>query len=168
MKNIEREEMERLVRKEQEKFYKKAMKRRDIPQPARAVLQALAHSHAAQASMLRWRGKLREAIEEYRQDIKPGTTNYGEVVVAEEAYCHIGDIYMELGEIEDAIVAYESALDLWRMYSSGRMPYDVLANAYLKQERLDDAIRICKEALEESSDAQVEQILVEAERRKLS
>jgi tetratricopeptide (TPR) repeat protein len=168
MNDFEGEQMEKHVRREQERFYKEAMQRSDIPQPARAVLYALSHSHAGQASMLRGRGRLREAIEEYRKDTKLQTANYGEVVVAEEAYCYIGDIYMELGEIEDAIAAYESALDLWRMYSSGRKPYDVLAAAYLKQERLDDAIRVCKEALEESGEAQIEQILAEAERHKHS
>jgi tetratricopeptide (TPR) repeat protein len=166
MNDSEGEQMEKRVRREQEKFYKKAMKKSDIPQPARAVLHALSQSHAGQASMLRRHGKLREAIEEYGKDTKLQAANYGEVVVAEEAYCHIGDIYMELGEIEDAISAYESALDLWRMYNSGRKPYDVLAAAYLKQERFDDAVHACKEALEESGDAQIEELLAEAERHK--
>jgi tetratricopeptide (TPR) repeat protein len=166
MSGLGGEEMEKRVKREIEKFYKKALKDSGIPQPAQEVLQAIAQSHARQGSMYRIQGRLRDAIEEYRKDTELEITGYAEAIVAEVAFCDIGDIYMELGEIENAVAAYENALDLWQQYHYGRVPHDALAKAYLEEGRVDHAINVCREGLEWSRSEGIEKVLIEAETRK--
>lgn len=158
--------MDELQRKELEELYKKAMKDRGLPQRAREGLQALWSSHSRKGQEYRFQGMKREAIEEFRKDTEINITGDIEATVAEDAFCLMGDTFMELGEIENAIAAYEGALELWREYGYGWAPHVDLAKAYLKQGRVDDAIGICEEVPENSRGWGMRQILAEAERRK--
>jgi tetratricopeptide (TPR) repeat protein len=163
MNNSESEDSRKRIVREIEKFYKKTMRRPDIPEPAREVMQAIAQSHAGQASLYRVQGRLREAIEEYHKDTELKVTSHAEATVVEVAFCNIGDTYVQLGEVENAITAYESALELWRQYGYGRVPYRSLAQAYLDQGRVKDAISVSREGLERSEDEDLKKILSKAE-----
>lgn len=159
--------MDELRRKGIEKLYKKVMRDRGLPEKARETLQAMWASHSRKGNEYRMQGKLRKAIEEYRKDTELDVTGEAEATVVENAFCQMGDTFMELGEIENAIAAYEKALELWREYGYGFAPHAGLAKAYLGQGRVDDAISICEECLETSRSWGVRQILAEARRRKL-
>lgn len=159
--------MDELQRKELEKLYKKVMRDRSLPKGAREGLQALWASHSGKGNEYRLQGKLREAIEEYRKDTELDITGHAEATVVESAFCQIGDTFMQLGEVENAIAAYEKALELWREYGYGFAPHESLAEAYLSQGRIDDAIKICEESLKDLGSWKTRQILVEAKRRKL-
>lgn len=159
--------MDELRRKEMEKLYKKVMSDRSLPKEAREGLQALWTSHLRKGQEYQRQGKLREAIEEYRKDAERDILTDADADIVEISFCQMGDTFMELGEIENAIAAYEKALSVWREYGYGFAPHAGLAKAYLSQGRVDDAISICEECLETSRSWGVRQILAEAKRRKL-
>jgi tetratricopeptide (TPR) repeat protein len=111
-------------------------------------------------------GKPREAIEEYSKDTELEITTYALASVVEQAFCHMGDVFLFLGELEDAVGAFTRAMEIWRAYGYGQMPLASLAAAYLEQGQVDDAIRICEEHPEEAEDPCVQRVLAESRRLK--
>lgn len=158
--------MDSLQEEEIERLHRRAMRDRHLPQRAREGLQALWASHSTKGQEYRRQGRPREAIEEFRKDTEIDILGDGEAMVAENAFCLMGDTFMELEETESAIHAYEGALKLWRQYGYGSAPHASLAEAYLKQGRVDDAISICEEVPENARGWGVRQALEEARRRK--
>jgi len=131
------------------------------------LAQAEQISHYAQGQALfHDEGKFREAIEEYRKDTELEITTFALAYVVERAYCHMGDAYYFLEEIDNAAEAYEQALKVWRAYGYGQMPLASLAAVYLQQGRVDDAIRICEECQENEDDYCLRYVLEEARRLK--
>jgi tetratricopeptide (TPR) repeat protein len=128
------------------------------------LAQAEQISHRAQGDAYFHEGKLREAIAEYSKDTELEITTYALASVVQRAFCHHGDAFLLLGELEDAITAYTRAMETWRAYGHGQMPLASLAAAYLELGRVDDAIRVCEEHPEETGDPCVQQVLAEARR----
>ncbi|MFC1571901.1 peptidylprolyl isomerase [Candidatus Margulisiibacteriota bacterium] len=84
----------------------------------------------------RFRGRLREAIEEYKQAISQNPSN---------PYLHVflGDTYNTVGDKESAIAQYQRAVEV-----SGGNPelYIILAQAYEKSENKPEAVKQYKRA----------------------
>jgi tetratricopeptide (TPR) repeat protein len=137
-----------------------------VQQGLRELAQAEQASRQPQGNSYFYEGKLREAIEEYRHDTELEITTYALASVVERAYCHMGDAFLFIGGLEDAVVAYTRALETWQAYGYGEMPHASLAAAYLEQGRVDDAIRVCEEHPVEAEDPCVKHVLAEARRLK--
>ena len=155
-----------LQEEEIERLHRRAMKDRRLPQRAREGLQALWASHSTKGQEYRRQGRPREAIEEFRKDTEIDILGDSEAMVAEKAFCLMGDTFMELEETESAIDAYEGALKLWRQYGYGSAPHVSLAEAYLEQGRIDDAIGICEEELDTPGSWAVRQVWEKAKQQK--
>jgi tetratricopeptide (TPR) repeat protein len=123
-------------------------------------------SRLAQGHAYFHEGKMREAIEDYHKDTGLEITTYALASVVQRAFCHMGDAYLFLGELDDAVAAYTRAMEIWRAYGYGQMPLASLAAAYLEQGHLDEAIRVCEEHPEDAADPCVQRVLVEARHRK--
>ena len=149
-----------------EKLSRRVARDRHLPQRAREALEALWASHSTKGQQYRFQGRRREAIEEFRKDTEIDILGESEAMVAESAFCLMGDTYMELGEIESAVDAYEEALKLWRRYGYGCAPHVSLAQAYLEQGRTDEAISVCEELPDNLRGWGVRQVLEEARRRR--
>ncbi len=124
--------------------------------------QALRQSCRGQGDAYFWEGKAREAIEEYQKDTELAITTYAQAAIVEQAYCHMGDAYLALGELDQAIAAYSRAVELWRQYGYGELPLASLAAAYIEQGLVDDAIRVCEENPQDAEDPAVQQVLAQA------
>jgi tetratricopeptide (TPR) repeat protein len=138
----------------------------DVQRGLKELAQARRVSHLDQGDAYLHQGKLREAIEEYREDTELEITTYALASVVQTSFCHMGDTFRLLGELEQAVAAYTRAMEAWQEYGYGEMPLASLAAAYLEQGQVDDAIRVCEEHPEEAQDRCVQQVLAEAKRLK--
>jgi tetratricopeptide (TPR) repeat protein len=82
--------------------------------------------------------------------------------IVESTFWQMGNAYRQLGEIENALAAYEKALELFRQYRVGLWPHENLARLYLEQDRVDEAIAICQECLGRSNSPGVHELLARA------
>lgn len=130
------------------------------------LIQAEQACHLSRGDDHLYEGRYREAIEEYRQDLDLEITTYAVASVVERAFCHMGDAYLFLGDLENAAAAYTEALAVWQEYGYGEMPLASLAAVYLRQGRLDDVLRLGEEHPEEAEDPCMRQALEEARRLK--
>jgi tetratricopeptide (TPR) repeat protein len=137
-----------------------------VQQGFKEMAQARNVSHRAQGDELFHDGKPREAIKEYRKDTRLEITTFALAATVESAYCHMGDAYLLLGELDNAIAAYTKALRVWQRYPYGENPIASLAAVYLQIGQVDEALRVCEENPEYVQDACVQPILAEARRLK--
>jgi tetratricopeptide (TPR) repeat protein len=135
-----------------------------VEQGTREMAEAHRVSHLAQGDAYFREGKPREAIEQYRKDTELEITTYALAATVEQAYCHMGDVFLCLGECANAVTAYTQALKAWRQYGCGEMPLASLAVAYLKQGQVDDVLRVCDQNPEEAADPCMRPVLAEARR----
>jgi len=171
MDKSHRKALEEFGKEQLAKLYREAMRDPSLSDIAREGLEALWRSHSWKGHEYRREGKLKEAIEEFRKDTETVITDATQAGVPQMAFCSIGDVFMELDEVENAIVAYNQALELWDKYGYGCAPHESLARAYLKQGRVDDAIDVCEEFFRTSPGLVgwgVRQVLEEARQRRLA
>jgi hypothetical protein len=132
----------------------------------RELAQADHQSRRPQGDAHFHEGRLREAIEEYRKDTEVKITTFAQVSIVQRVFCHMGDAYLFLNQLEDAIAAYTRAVEEWRVYGCGQMPVASLAAAYLEAGSSDESIRACMEPPDELADPCVQHVLAEARRLK--
>ncbi len=125
-------------------------------------LQAMWSSHLKRGEDFRFRGLLREAIQEYEKEMDRPINATIDAEIVESAFWQMGNAYRELGEVEKAIAAYQKALELFRQYRVGMWPHQSLAELYLEQGRVNEAIDLCNEELEKSNSWGAKQILEKA------
>jgi tetratricopeptide (TPR) repeat protein len=143
-------------------YFRRVMKDPGIPQSTKHDLQIMMASHLTKGEVLRFQGLLREALAELEREKDRAIQAPIDAEIVEAAFWQMGDVYRQLGEMDEAIAAYEKAMELFRQYGVGVGPHEDLAELYLERQRIDEAIALCQEALEEVSSWRAKQILSRA------
>jgi tetratricopeptide (TPR) repeat protein len=143
-------------------YFKRKMKDPGISQSTKDDLQIMMTSHLRRGEVLRFQGLLHEALIELEKEKERPINAPIDAEIVESAYWQMGNVYRQLGETEKAIAAYEKALELFRQYGFGVSPRDDVAELYLEQQRIDEAIALCQETLEEVPSWSTKQILSRA------
>jgi tetratricopeptide (TPR) repeat protein len=145
-----------------EDYLKRKVKELGIPKSTKDDLQAMMTSHLRRGEVLRFRGLLHEALEEFEKEKDRPINAPIDAEIVESAFWQMSKVYRQLGEVENAIAAYEKALELFRQYGVGVSPHEGLAELYLKQHRVDEAIALCQECLERWPSSRARQLLARA------
>ncbi len=119
-------------------------------------------SHLVTGVKLQQQGRLREAIEEYAKENNRPIHSSVDKEIAQSSYVHIGETYRQLGETENAKIAFEKARELWNQYGVGTSPHYYLAEIMIEQGHFDEAIAICQEILDRVPDGGAKQLLAKA------
>lgn len=143
-------------------YFRRKMKDPGIPQSTKDDLQIMMTSHLRRGEVLRFQGLLHEALIELEQEKERPINAPIDAEIVESAFWQMGNVYRQLGEIEKAIAAFEKALELFRQYGFGVSPHENLAELYLDQQRIDEAIALCQESLEKAPSWRTKQILSRA------
>jgi tetratricopeptide (TPR) repeat protein len=143
-------------------YVKKKMRDPTMLPSVKNELQIMMASHLRRGEVLRFRGQLREALQEFEKEMERPIDAYIDAEIVESAYWQMGNTYRQLGEVGKAMAAYEKALELFRKYGVGVGPQENLAELYLEQGQVDEAIALCKEVLEETSSWPAKQLLAKA------
>lgn len=143
-------------------YFKKKMQDSTIPQSTKDDLQTMWASHLRRGETLQFQGRLREAIEEYEKEIGRPIKSPIDAEIVECAFWQMGNAYRQLGEIAEALAAYEKALALFREHRVGIWPHADLARLYVEQHRIDEAIAICQECLAQVSSPGAREVLAQA------
>lgn len=131
-------------------YFKKIIHDPTTPQSTKDDLQAMWDSHLTKGRKFQTQGLLREAIQEYEKEMDRPIKTYIDAEIVESAFWQTGNAYSQLGEIDQALAAYNKALELFREYGVGVGPHLSLAKLYLEQQRIEEAIIMCQEYLEQS------------------
>jgi tetratricopeptide (TPR) repeat protein len=143
-------------------YFKKKIKDPGIPKSTTDDLQAMMTSHLRRGEVLRFQGLLHEALKEFEKEKERPINAPIDAEIVESAFWQMGNVYCQLGEVENAIAAYEKALELIRQYRVGVSPHEDLAELYLEQQRVDEAIALCQECLERWPSGRAKQLLARA------
>ncbi len=129
---------------------------------AKADVRSLLTSHLITGMKLQEKGLLHEAIEEFtKENNRPIHANIDKEIV-QKSYWHIGMAYKELGQMENAEEAFQHARELLKLYKVGVSPHYSLAELYIDQGRIDEAIDVCQESLNDGPDGGIKQLLAKA------
>ena len=143
-------------------LFKKIMQDPTTSQGTKNDLQTMWDSHLRRGEKLQFQGLFREAIHEYEKEVERSIKSDIDAEIVESAFWQMGNAYRQLGEIEQAVAAYEKALKVFRQYRLGVWPHEDLARLYLEQNRIDEAIAVCQECLERSNSLGAHKILAQA------
>jgi tetratricopeptide (TPR) repeat protein len=143
-------------------YFKRKMKDPGMPKSTRDDLQAMMTSHLRRGEVLRFQGLLHEALKEFEKEKERPISAPIDAEIIESAFWQMGNVYRQLGEVESAIAAYEKALELIQQYRVGVSPHEDLAELYLEQQRVDEAIALCQECLERWPSGRARQLLARA------
>jgi tetratricopeptide (TPR) repeat protein len=145
-----------------EEYFRKLVEDPSMPQSTKDDLQTMWSSHLKRGRDFHVRGMLREAIREYEREMDRPINAPIDAEIVESAFWQMGNAYRELGQVEKAITAYEKALELFRQYRVGTWPHESLAELYLEQGRIEEAIDLCNEELEKTDSWGAKQLLAKA------
>jgi tetratricopeptide (TPR) repeat protein len=90
---------------------------------AKDSIRSLMTSHLVTGVKLQQQGLLREAIEEFAKENNRPIHSSVDKEIVQKSYVHIGVVYRNLGEIENAKSAFEKAHELWQLYGVGTSPH---------------------------------------------
>jgi tetratricopeptide (TPR) repeat protein len=126
---------------------------------AKDDIRSLLTSHLITGMSLQEKGLLNEAIEEFtKENNRPIHADIDKEIL-QKSYWHIGMAYKELGQLDNAEEAFQQARELLKLYRVGVSPHYNLAEIFIGQGRIDEAIDICQESLNEGPDGGVKQLL---------
>jgi tetratricopeptide (TPR) repeat protein len=129
---------------------------------AKEDIRSLLSSHLISGIRLQEKGLLHEAIEEFtKENNRPIHADIDKEIV-QKSYWHIGMAYKELDQIENAEEAFQHAKELLKLYKVGVSPHYNLAEIYIEQGRIDEAIDVCQESLNDGPDGGIKQLLAKA------
>jgi tetratricopeptide (TPR) repeat protein len=128
----------------------------------KADIQALIASHLISGMRLQQQGLLEEAIAEYANENNRIIKTEIDAEIVQKSYWHIGMACRKLGQLENAISAFQKARELLKVHGVGASPHFDLAEIFVEMGRFDDAIEVCKELLEKIPDKGVKNILDKA------
>ncbi len=129
---------------------------------AKANIRALMDSHLISGVKLQQQGLLQEAIAEYAEENNRIINTEIDAEIVQKSYWHIGTVYRKLGQLENAISAFQKARELLKLHGVGASPHYDLAEILVETGRLDEAIEVCEELLKHIPDKGVKQILAKA------
>ena len=129
---------------------------------AKDNIRSLMTSHLTAGMQLQQKGLLREAIEEYAKENDRPIRSDIDAEITQKSYGHIGMVYRQLGELESAEAAFQKARELWKRYHVGVSPHHDLAEMLIEQGKLDEAIGVCQELLEDMPDGGIKRLHAKA------
>jgi tetratricopeptide (TPR) repeat protein len=133
-----------------------------LPQGAKDDFQERLSSSITQGQRYEALGYLELALNEYQKENDRPIRSAIDAEIRQQSFCHVGDIYRKLGEIGKAILAYQEAMGLYNRYSLGHPTYEELAEVYLEQGEVEEAIKMCELGLERSPSWGLKQLLNKA------
>ncbi len=108
-------------------------------------MQTRMASHLNEGMRYQQQGLYREAIKEFeKENTRPITSNIDKEIV-EGSYWHIGMAYKKLGDLENAKKALQRARQLFNRFQLGVEPHFDLAKILVEEGKLDEAIEVCQE-----------------------
>ncbi len=129
---------------------------------AKTDVRSLLRSHLITGMRLQEKGLLHEAIEEFtKENNRPIHADIDKEIV-QKSYWRIGMAYKELGQLANAEGAFKQARELLKLYKVGVSPHYNLAEIYIEQARIDEAIDVCQESLNDGPDGGIKQLLAKA------
>jgi tetratricopeptide (TPR) repeat protein len=134
----------------------------EIPDGKNDGLQVFFNPHISKGRELEARGLWREAIEEYKKEHDRPIHSHIDADTVQRSYWFKVGAYRELGETEKAIEALQKSRELLKLYGIGPSPNDDLAEIFISQGRLDEAIEMCLEVLERFPAWPTQQLLKKA------
>ena len=138
----------------------------DQPEGTKDGIRALWFSHLRTGMQYKKRGKCREALIEYAQEHHQAINSSADAEVAVASYWRAGLVRRTLGELEEAVLAFERSRQLFTAHKAGIHPHGDLADVLLELGRIDNAIAVCREALARVDSRPTRQILERALRLK--
>lgn len=106
--------------------------------------------------------RYREAIEEFEKEHSRPIKSTYDADVVQSSYWFKGRLYQEIGDINNAVVAYQKARALFVEHNIGSPPHDLLAEIYIEMGRYEDAIQVCQELLDKFPAWPTKQLLAKA------
>ena len=145
-----------------EEFVQRYLHNPKIDEIAKKDVRALMTSHLATGMKLQQQGLLREAIEEFAKENNRPIHSDIDKEISQTSYWHIGMAYRKLGDVENAKSAFWKAYELIKLYRVGTSPHYDLAEIMIEEDRLDDAIAMCQELLDDIPDGGIKLLLAKA------
>lgn len=145
-----------------EDHLRKTIEKSKIYESDKSDLRKLMASHLTTGQKLAHMGMLHEAIAEYEKEHTRPIQSSADALIVQESYDLKGEAYRKLGDNENAIVAFQKARDLLKQHGVGSWPQVALAEIYIEQGRLDEAIEMCQEVLARMSEWNAKQLLAKA------
>jgi tetratricopeptide (TPR) repeat protein len=134
----------------------------DNEEVAKDNIRSLMGSHIVTGMKLQKQGLLREAISEFAQENNRPIRSDIDKEIVQNSFWHIGKAYQKLGELENAKAAFQKADKYWKLYGVGTPPQYNLAEILLEQGKIDDAIVMCQELLDQIPDGGTKELLAKA------
>ncbi|MBP7687835.1 MAG: tetratricopeptide repeat protein [Thermoflexales bacterium] len=145
-----------------EDHLRKTIEKSKIHKSDKSDLRKLMASHLTAGQKLAHMGMLREAIAEYEKEHTRPIKSSADAMIVQESYDLKGRAYRNLGDNENAIIAFQKARDLLEQYRVGSWPQLDLAEIYIEHGRFDEAIEMCQEVLARGSEWNAKQLLAKA------
>ncbi len=121
-------------------------------------------SHLTTGMQLQMQGLLSEAIVEYSKEHNRELKSSLDAEIVQTSYWHVAQVYRKLGELDQAIIALLKAEELLEQYHVGTSPHYDLAEIFIKQGKVDEAIEACEKGLRIwSKSSGLKQKLIEAQ-----
>ena len=145
-----------------EDYLRRAIEKSELYEGDKNDLRVLMASHLTAGQKLVRMGRLHEAIAEYEKEHTRPIKKSIDAEIVQTSYFLKGRAYRGLGDNESAINALQQARELLKQYRVGSGPELELAEIFIEQGRLDEAIEICQEVLTQESDWNIKQVLAKA------
>lgn len=145
-----------------EEYVRKFLESPDAHEGDKENIQALMTSRLTTGMELQKQGRLHEAIAEFTKENTRPINSDIDAEIVQKSYWHLGVVYSKLGDSEKAIAAFQEARALLKLHGVGASPHGELAEIFIEQGRLDEAIELCQEWLEKSRSGWAKQLLERA------
>ncbi len=145
-----------------EDYMRRAIEQSELPESDKNDLRELMASHLTAGQTLVTMGMFREAITEYEKEHMRPIKKSIDAEIVQKSYVLKGRAYRDLGDNESAVVAFQQARELLKQYRVGSGPEEELAEIFIEQGRLDEAIKLCQEVLAQESNWKAKQVLAKA------
>ena len=145
-----------------EDYLHRAIEQSDLYEGDKNDLRELMASHLTVGQKLVRMGMVREAIAEYEKEHTRPIKKSIDAEIVQKSYILKARAYRDLGDNESAVVAFQQARELLKQYGVGSGPEVDLAEIFIEQGRLDEAIELCQEVLARASNWNAKQVLAKA------
>lgn len=146
----------------QEDHLRKYLEESDLSDSDKAHFQDLMESALMRGQTLFRQGRINEAIAEYKKEHSRPIKTSNDAEIVQKSYVLKGRAYRELGDNENAIIAFEQARKLLKQYEVGSWPQVELAEIFIERRWFDKAIDLCQEVLATMPDWNARQTLAKA------
>lgn len=143
-------------------FARRKLNSPDMYEGDKKNIQALLSSHLAAGRKHEDDGALHKAIEEYAREHSRPVQSDIDAEIVQKSYWHVGAVYRKLGDLPNAISAFQKARELLQRHSVGASPHGELAEILIEQGKYDEAIEVCQEWLQDSRSGWAKQLLAKA------